>query len=100
MSLPSPKGHRIPLDEAAEQTKRYRDSMSKGGLFLRAELDDLLAQPGCSALRFYYGRDKDGQDSLILVGVDKEGNDIVNGVLMELHFPCPPICGDGNALNS
>ena len=69
MPLPSPKGHRIPLSEAAEQTKRYRDSMSKGGLFLRGELDDLLAQPGCSGLRFYYGRDKDGKDTLILLGV-------------------------------
>ena len=100
MPLPSPKGHRIPLSEAAEQTKRYRDSMSKGGLFLRGELDDLLAQPGCSGLRFYYGRDKDGMDTLILVGVDKDGNDIVNGVLLDLHFPCPPVCGGGNQLNS
>ena len=28
MALPSPKGHRIPLSEAAEQTKRYRSSMT------------------------------------------------------------------------
>ena len=69
-------------------------------MFLRQELDELLAQPGCSGMRFYYGRDKGGESSLILVGVDKVGNDLVNGVLLDGHFPCPPICGDGNSLNS
>lgn len=99
MALPSPQGHRIPLTEAVEQTKRHRSSMTIGGMFLRPELDELLAQPGCSALRFYYGRDKEGQDTLILVGVDKDGNDMVNGMLLDFHFPCPPVCADKNALN-
>jgi hypothetical protein len=100
MALPSPKGHRIPLSEAAEQTKRHRDSMIKGGLFLRQEVDELLAQPGCSGLRFYYGRNQAGADTLILVGVDQNGKDITDGVLLDIHFPCPPVCDDNNALNS
>lgn len=99
MALPDPKGHRISLKEAVEQTKRYRDSMQRGGLFLRKELDELLAQPGCSGMRFYFGR-KEAADTLILVGVDKEGNDLVNGVLLDIHFPCPPVCGNGSLLNS
>ena len=100
MALPEPKGHRIPLAEAAEQTKRYRESRHSAGLFLRQELDELLAQPGCSGLRFYYGRNRDAMDTVILVGVDKNGNDISDGVLMDVHFPCPPICSGANALNS
>ncbi len=100
MALPEPKGHRIPLSEAVEQAKRYRNSMHKGGLFLRKEIDELLAQPRCAALRFYYGRKEDGADTLILVGVDRKGNDMVNGVLLNGHYPCPPICGDENELNS
>lgn len=97
---PNPQGHRIPLEEAAEMTRRYREGMHKGGLFLRADLDALLAQKDCSGLRYYYGRGKNGEDTLILVGVDSNGNDMVNGVLMELSFPCPPYCGDGNSLNA
>jgi hypothetical protein len=100
MALPPPKGHGIPLNDAAAQTKRAQDGGSKGGLFLRKELDDLLAQPGCAGVRFYYGLDASGQDTLILVGVDQNGNDMVNGVLMDSHYPCPPYCGDGNSLNS
>ena len=100
MALPNPKGHSISLSDAAAQTKRANDGGLKGGLFLRKELDDLLAQPGCSGVRYYYGVDAKGADSLILVGVDKDGNDMATGVLMEFSFPCPPFCGDGNSLNS
>jgi hypothetical protein len=99
MALPEPKGHRIPLEEAVAQAKRYRDSMHKGGLFLRKELDELLAQPGCSAMRFYYGRNKQGADTLILVGVDREGNDMASGVVLDIHYPCPPFCNDESPLN-
>jgi hypothetical protein len=100
MALPNPKGHKIPLNQAAEQTKRSHGRGNKGGLFLRQELDELLAQPGCAGVRYYYGLDVAGKDSLILVGVDKDGNDMVNGVLINASFPCPPFCGGGNGLNS
>lgn len=102
MPLPKPhlQGHRIPLEEAAAMTRRYREGMHKGGLFLRADVDALLGQKGCSGLRFYYGLGVNGEDTLILVGVDQEGNDMVNGVLIDTSFPCPPFCGDGNSLNS
>jgi hypothetical protein len=100
MALPDPKSHRISLDEAAAQSRRSRDGQHKGGLFLRAELDQLLAQPGCAGLRYYYGRKADGQDTLILVGVDEKGNDMEQGVLLEESFLCPPICGTTNVLNA
>lgn len=100
MALPDPRSHRISVADAAAQTRRYREGQQKGGFFLRKELDELLAQPGCSGLRYYYGRKVDGQESLLLVGVDKDGNDLVQGIIMEESFLCPPICGSANALNS
>jgi hypothetical protein len=100
MALPSPKGHRIPLDVAIAQTKRFRASLHTGGLFLRKELDELLAQPGCAALRFYYGRTADGVDTLVLVGSDEKGNDITSGVVLEDHFLCPPFCNESSPLHS
>ena len=100
MALPDPKSHRISLEDAAAQTRRGRGGSQKGGLFLRAELDQLLAQPGCAGLRFYYGRKADGQDTVILVGVDEKGDDMEQGVLMEEHFLCPPWCGSANSLNT
>jgi hypothetical protein len=100
MALPDPKSHRISLDEAAAQARRSRDGQHKGGLFLRAELDQLLAQTGCAGLRFYYGRKTEGEDTLILIGVDKEGNDMTQGIMLEESFLCPPWCGTANPLNS
>jgi len=100
MALPDPKSHRISLDEAAAQARRHRDGQHKGGMFHRAELDQLLGQPGCAGLRFYYGRKADGQDTVILVGVDEKGNDMEQGVLLEEHFLCPPWCGSANSLNT
>ncbi len=100
MSLPSPKGHRIPLDEAIAQARRFRAGMHKGGLFLRKEIDELLAQEGCAGLRFYYGRKDDGTDSVILVGSNEKGDDMTNGVILEDHFLCPPWCSETSPLNS
>lgn len=100
MALPDRKSHRVALDVAAAQAKRARDGGIKGGYFHRKDLDDLLAQSGCVGIRYYYGRKEDGQDTLIVVGVDTAGDDISKGVVMEDSFLCPPWCGTGNSLNS
>ncbi len=104
MPLPNPKDHRIPLEAAAAQTKSHRDSAGKdavkGGLFLRKSVDELLAQPGVAGVRFYFGRNATNAPTVILAGVDQAGNDLVNGVLLDEHFYCPPFCGTANPLNS
>lgn len=106
MGTPLPKDHkhRISLEDAAAQTKRYRQDgkLRSGdcGAFLGPQVQELLAQKGCAGMRIYKGRDDAGMDSLVLVGVDEEGNDMVGGVLLDWNLKCPPICGDLNALNS
>jgi hypothetical protein len=99
MPLPPPRSHRISLSDASTLV-RSRSTVVKGGFFFRKELDELLAQPSCSGIRYYYAKDSSGNDTIILVGVDQEGNDLVQGVLMEDSFFCPPFCGNANALNS
>jgi hypothetical protein len=37
---------------------------------------------------------------LILVGVDADGNDMADGVLLDEHFLCPPFCNANSPLNS
>jgi hypothetical protein len=104
MALPDPRDHRISLSDAAAQTRRYREQVGKdspkSAFFFRKLLDELLAQPNCAGLRICYARTDKGEDSLVLVGVDKDGNDMVQGTLLEDGFFCPPFCGGGNALNS
>jgi len=99
-----PRDHRISLEAASVQTRRHRESMgaggTKGGAFRREALDEILRQPGCVGIRFYYGVNDKGEPSLVLVGVGDDDNDMMQGALMDTIFPCPPFCGDGNSLNS
>ena len=55
-------------------------------------VDKILAQPGCVGMRMYYGKHATGKYSVIFVGVDKNGNDIVSVVLAGPPGICPPYC--------
>lgn len=99
-----PRDHRISLPDAAAQAKVHRQGgphrAGDSGAFNAKAVVELLAQPGCVGLRYYKGRNKAGEDSMILVGVDAKGNDMVDGMLLDGILPCPPFCSDGNALNT
>lgn len=101
MPLP-PRDHRISLKDAAALTKRYRDEnpgAEKAGAFHRDQVLELLTQAGCAGLRVYYGRKADGSPALVLTGIDGADNDLAVTILEE-HYPCPPVCGIANPLNS
>jgi hypothetical protein len=122
--LPPPSDHKISLPAAIEFVRLYRryagPAAEKGGFFWAEPVRKLLAQKGVVGLRYYHGTDDKGRYRIILVAVDKEGKDIVTGVvgssapqpsksggktakammamsgsgdeLLEEHFPCPPFC--------
>lgn len=98
------RNHRITLDDAAAQTRAYRYGapLGKGdsGAFNATPVRELLDQPGCVGLRYYKGLNAEGDATIILVGVDKSGNDMTSGILLDIVFLCPPICPDGNVLNT
>jgi hypothetical protein len=102
MALP-PRDHRISLEAAAGFTRRYRqgagENAQKAGAFHADQVQQLLAQPGCDALRIYYAIDDKGQETFVLVGVDGNDKDMTGGTLLEFGFPCPPFCDDGSGLN-
>ncbi len=103
MALP-PRDHRISLEAAAGFTRRYREgagkTAQKAGAFHADQVQGLLAQPGCKALRIYNAIDDKGEETFVLVGVDGNDKDLTGGILLEFIFPCPPICDDGSALSS
>jgi len=98
------ENHLISLVEAGALTKAYRESVTrgivKGGFFGRNIYDRILSQEGCVGVRNYFAAYNDGTPTLVLVGVDEKGNDIVEGLLGEDVLPCPPFCGHDNFLNS
>jgi hypothetical protein len=126
---PKPVDQTISLKTAVDLTSRYRRSApasEKGGFFFLTGVRKLLGQPDVYGLRFYHGLDAKGNYRLVLVGVDKNGEDIVktarprtapkkaattsqvvalsvqatsgDAVLLDGHFPCPPWCPPNSPL--
>lgn len=124
--LPPKSDHKITLGKAVELIKRYQrfsgPASEKGGFFWADPVRKLLGQRGVVGLRYYHGVDEKGGYHIVLVGVDKDGKDIVrravsappakggggkgaqatmamssegDGVILQNHFPCPPFCPPG-----
>ena len=95
--------HLITLDQAVKYIQNFKNfpkaPMIKGAYFGRSVFDKILAQSGCIGVRYYYAQGDDGTPTLVVVGVDRGGNDITGGSIAEHSLPCPPYCGDPNQLN-
>ena len=66
-------------------------------------LQQILAQPGCEGIRFYNGINEKGQKTLVYVGIDAEGKDIINRVVVEetgMISTVPAIIADRNSGSS
>ena len=101
-----PNDHKIDLEKAAELTSRFRVQAKSGQLpaapviaFTREGYERILKQPEAVGIRIYPAINDKGAVTYVLVGVDKEGNDMVNGELSEDGNECPWFCPDANVLN-
>ncbi len=97
------ENHVVTLDQAVKFIQNFKNHPTaptiKSGLFARNIFEKILAQPGCVGIRYYYAALDDGSPTMVLVGVDSNGNDMEQGVIGEATYPCPPICGSPNQLN-
>jgi hypothetical protein len=83
-----------------EQAKAYLGAWQRGraqgavlgGYLDRDVLDKILAQPGCVGVRYYNARHPEGRDTIVLVGVDAQEQDLWDGTIAEELLPCPPHC--------
>ena len=84
------------VKNAVELSKNYtRINASEDVIaqnFGKELVNKILAQPGCVGVRLYYGKHADGKSGIIIVGVDKNGKDIITGVIAKPAIICPPYC--------
>ena len=103
MPLPPKSDHRISLDAAVRDVARHRaahraaaaavGAHPRGPFGCPAEaFQRILRQPGCVGIRIYPSLYEDGQQSLVLVGVDAQGADMTSGELSNEPWLCPPFC--------
>lgn len=93
----------IPLSEASNLTKNYRDNNAGqvlGGYISKKTLTDILNQNNCVGIRYYYANTSDGAKELVVVGVDANEDDLYQGFIGDRSFKSPPYSGVSNPLNS
>jgi hypothetical protein len=75
-------------------------SETTGVIYSDNVFTDILSQSGCVGIRIYNGMDDNGNLTNVLVGVDDNGDDLVEGKIYEYGNRCLPICAENNPLNT
>jgi hypothetical protein len=122
---PQDGSHLIPLDQAMAMTTRYQKNVTSilqpdlvgqnilciCETFKKDEFLAFLSRDYVYSFRIYYGMSEDMQVHAILVGVDKDGNDILpaghngppgdgDGQIFEDAIRCPTECPPSSCLNT
>lgn len=87
----------INLEQAETETHAYQNNPQFQGLTKSCAIDinayeQLLAQPGVEKVRTYFGLDSNNQLSIVVVGVDAQGDDITTGLILGDSKLCPNFC--------
>jgi hypothetical protein len=99
------EGTAINQNTAGDWTKNYREQQGSTVLshfFGREILQDILEQPGCMGIRFYYAIDGNGNKQLVAAGANAEENDQLGDTfkVADDSKSGPPASGAANILNS
>lgn len=100
--------HFITREQAKKMTETYRrekenilnsqyqgkDILPNLETFDAAPFREVLNKPGCTSLRIYLGMNDDLKVRIIAVGVNENGEEILDGnnSIVEEGTPCPPYC--------
>lgn len=103
MNFNGDEGSVISLREAITMTKRFRDSAPIGTVLSQTlgnnKLLEIMNQVGCVAVRFYSAKNESGVMELVAVGVDSNGEDLYNGIILDRTVHCPPVCPGSSPLS-
>ena len=78
-----------------------KDILPQAELFDKEHILDLLNQNDCQGLRVYYSMNESQNFHLLLVGVDGEGEDIMDPIepqILDEGERCPPKCSPDSEL--
>jgi|SRR5690606_18487310 len=103
MPIDKHTGEFIDLTEAKELTNAYQAAFPnepKCFFFGSEKLQSVIGQDGCIGLRMYRGCDVvRNEQNVVIVGVDANGNDMTDGLLLDRGRMCPTDCDSVSPLN-
>src|ERR1700744_3386846 len=79
-------GEQISHEMATDFVKAYSEAHPgdfAGHTIGRTIIDQILAQPGCVGMRFYNALNEEGRKTLVYVGIDAKGKDLIKTVVLE-----------------
>ncbi|MEX1139017.1 MAG: hypothetical protein WEB33_09685 [Bacteroidota bacterium] len=88
--------HQITTETALRYVANYHSMHGEqltAGYMGRNIFEKILAQEGAVGIRIYNARLENGAPTYVIVGVDRNGNDLIGGIIGEDILPCPPACG-------
>ncbi|HLA55576.1 MAG TPA: hypothetical protein VK623_05730 [Flavobacterium sp.] len=95
MPLDRNTGGTITVEEAQALVRSFSKKFPNEikALYIGSEnVQTLIDQDDCMGVRIYNGYDdKEGRINLFMVGVDSNGNDMID-IIMDRMSPCPPNC--------
>lgn len=103
MTLDENTGTVISLEEAKGYTHTFQEDKPDAikSFYVGAKkLQRILQQEGCMGVRIYNGCDTDhnNKTNLVLVGVNKKGEDMTDGIILERLLRCPSVCPQSSPL--
>lgn len=102
MSINIDSGKKITKHDAQNYTHAFQAKNPKAtkAYFVGLEkLNLILKQDSCIGIRIYDGYNtKTDEENRILIGVNKAGEDMVEGIIIEELLPCPPHCPKASLL--
>jgi hypothetical protein len=78
-------GGEISHEMANDMMKAYETAYPEGprGYALgRVILEKILAQPGCTGIRFHHAVNAEGQKTVVYIGMDANGNDLLEHTMV------------------
>jgi hypothetical protein len=103
MEINENSGGTISLELAIKYIKAFRENFpdeTRCSFIGAINVKLILEQKGCIGIRIYNGYDIiEKTEKLVLVGVDSDGCDITDGVIMDRLIPCPRCCDVRSLLN-
>ena len=98
----SENNHLITLSEAKELTHKFQQDPRFQGMTVASKISanaysELLNQPGCAGIRTYFAIKEDAI-TIVVIGVDSNGVDQIDGIILDQAEGCPSTCDTGSKL--
>lgn len=96
----------INLEEAVKLTHAFQQSeigkdQTISGVVEKDILFDMLKQENCEGIRIYTALNDEKKITFVIIGIDKNQNDMTDGLIADHLGLCPPYCNyEGSPLKS